>query len=124
MNEQAHGRDPSEIYDIDAMGLAQWTAQPEPLHIYDVRTQAEVAHGTIPSAVWLPLHLIPLEIDRLRTQAAAGRLVFYCQMGGRSAQACMYLARLGIGPVYNLRLGMAGWLGAGGQIKPLQATQA
>ena len=54
------------------------------IRLIDVRTDAEVARGKIPQGESIPLHLIPLRLNELDKQAAT---VFYCQMGGRSAQA-------------------------------------
>jgi len=109
--------------DIDAATLKQWLSENGEVKLYDVRSQSEIQQGLIPGATWLPLHLIPLEVQRLTQEASAHRLVFYCQTGGRSAQASLFLARLGCGPVYNLRHGMVGWLSAGGELKAAPAYQ-
>jgi len=39
--------------------------------------------------------------------------VFYCQMGGRSAQAAAFAAANGFSDVYNLQGGIAAWMQAG-----------
>lgn len=80
------------------------------LRLVDVRTDAEVARGKIPQGDSLPLHLIPLrlhELDKARTT------VFYCQMGGRSAQAAAFAAANGFADVYNLQGGITAWAHAG-----------
>src|SRR5688572_7208471 len=102
MTQQSKPREPEQIREIDAVELSRWLAQNQPMRVYDVRSQAEVAQGLIPGARWLPLHLIPMEMQRLDGEADGQPLVFYCQTGGRSIQACLYLTRLGVGPVYNL----------------------
>jgi len=78
--------------------------------LLDVRTDAEVARGRIPQGDPLPLHLIPLrlhEMDKTRPT------VFYCQTGGRSAQAAAFAAANGFSEVYNLQGGITAWMQAG-----------
>jgi rhodanese-related sulfurtransferase len=115
MTEHHTRSDVADMVDIDSSQLADWLASGEPVRVYDVRSQAELAHGLIPGAHWLPLHLIPIELNRLAAEAQKMKLVFYCQAGARSAQACFYLGRSGVAPVYNLRRGYGGWLMSGGQ---------
>jgi len=73
-------------------------------------TDAEVARGKIPQGESLPLHLIPLRIHEWTRRATT---VFYCQMGGRSAQAAAFAAASGFADVYNLQGGIIGWGQAG-----------
>jgi rhodanese-related sulfurtransferase len=80
------------------------------LRLVDVRTDAEVARGKIPQGDSIPLHLIPL---RLNEMDKAATTVFYCQMGGRSAQAAAFAAANGFADVYNLQGGIIGWAQAG-----------
>jgi rhodanese-related sulfurtransferase len=80
------------------------------LRLVDVRTDAEVARGKIPQGDSIPLHLIPL---RLNEMDKAATTVFYCQMGGRSAQAAAFAAANGFVDVYNLQGGIIGWAQAG-----------
>lgn len=80
------------------------------LRLVDVRTDAEVARGKIPQGEPLPLHLIPLRIHEMDKAAIT---VFYCQMGGRSAQAAAFAAANGFADVYNLQGGITGWAQAG-----------
>ena len=80
------------------------------LRLIDVRTDAEVARGKIPQGDVLPLHLIPMRLHELdKTQPT----VFYCQMGGRSAQAAAFAAASGFADVYNLQGGITAWAHAG-----------
>ena len=76
------------------------------LQLIDVRTDAEVARGKIPQGVSLPLHLLPLRLSELDKHA---QTVFYCQMGGRSAQAAAFAAANGFTDVYNLQGGITAW---------------
>src|SRR3989338_3555818 len=80
------------------------------LRLVDVRTDAEVAHGRIPQGDSLPLHLLPMRLNELDK---ARPTVFYCQMGGRSAQAAAFAAANGFSDVYNLQGGIAAWMQAG-----------
>jgi rhodanese-related sulfurtransferase len=78
--------------------------------LVDVRTDQEVSRGVIPGARHIPLHLLPArfeEIDRSRA------VVFYCQSGARSAQACAFLSGKGWQEVYNLAGGINAWVSKG-----------
>lgn len=80
------------------------------LKLIDVRTDAEISHGKIPQGDALPLHLLPLRLNDLDKNATT---VFYCQMGGRSAQAAAFAAGNGFSDVYNLQGGITAWAHAG-----------
>lgn len=80
------------------------------LRLVDVRTDAEVARGKIPQGESIPLHLIPLRMHELDKNVPT---VFYCQMGGRSAQAAAFAAANGFADVYNLQGGITAWAHAG-----------
>ncbi len=83
------------------------------VQLVDVRTDAEIAHGRIKGASSLPLHLLPLRLSELDTKKVT---VFYCQLGGRSAQAAAFAAGQGLSNVYNLQGGITAWAQAGGEI--------
>ena len=79
-------------------------------NVSEVRTDAEMARGKIPQGDPLPLHLLPMrlhELDKTRPT------VFYCQLGGRSAQAAAFAAASGFADVYNLQGGITAWAHAG-----------
>ena len=80
------------------------------IHLVDVRTDTEVARGKISQGDPLPLHLLPLRLNGLDKNSTT---VFYCQMGGRSAQAAAFAAAHGFVDVYNLQGGIAAWAQAG-----------
>ncbi len=80
------------------------------LRLIDVRTDAEIARGKIPQGMALPLHLLPLRMHDLDKTA---KTVFYCQVGGRSAQAAAFAAANGFSDVYNLQGGITAWAHAG-----------
>ncbi len=71
--------------------------------LVDVREPAEVAEGTLPGAVNIPLGELPsrvAELDRSR------RVVVLCRSGGRSTQAAEFLTAAGFDDVVNLSGGM------------------
>jgi rhodanese-related sulfurtransferase len=97
---------------IDVMELRAMLAAGQ-VRLVDVRTDAEIARGHIGGATKLPLHLLPLRLHELD---AAVPTVFYCQMGGRSAQAAAFAAAQGFSKAYNLQGGIAAWVQSGGAI--------
>lgn len=81
--------------------------------LVDVRTDAEIARGYISGATKLPLHLLPLRLQELDARLPT---VFYCQMGGRSAQAASFAAAQGFSDAYNLQGGITAWARAGAPV--------
>ena len=81
-----------------------------PVVLVDVRTDAEVGRGIIAGARHIPMHLLPARYAELQP---GERIVIYCQSGGRSAQACAWLADRGFGEVFNLQGGLGAWLREG-----------
>lgn len=73
------------------------------VQLVDVREPEEVATGTLPHAVNIPLGELPVRASEL---AADRRVVVFCRSGGRSAQAAEYLIARGFGDVTNLAGGM------------------
>lgn len=99
----------SDFANIDAMQLQQLQRDGN-VALIDVRTDQEVVRGVIPGARHISLQTLAArfaEIERDRP------VVFYCQSGGRSAQASYFLASQGWGEVYNLAGGIVGWAGRG-----------
>ncbi|MEO6974743.1 MAG: rhodanese-like domain-containing protein [Gallionella sp.] len=80
------------------------------LRLIDVRTDAEISRGKIPQGEPMPLHLLPLRLGEMDKDSTT---VFYCQMGGRSAQAAAFAAANGFTDVYNLQGGISAWAQAG-----------
>ncbi len=91
---------------IDAARLHAMLDGETPPQLIDVRTSAEVARGSIAGAVHIELTTLP---TRLAELDPAATYVLYCQSGGRSAQACGYLAQRGFGRLYNLDGGITAW---------------
>jgi rhodanese-related sulfurtransferase len=84
--------------------------------LLDVRTDAEVERGVIAGARHIPLHMLPTRAGELDPAAP---LVVYCQSGGRSAQACGWLAAQGFADVHNLQGGIIAWVREGNVLAPL-----
>jgi rhodanese-related sulfurtransferase len=79
------------------MTLEQALRHPETA-IVDVRTPAEFSGGSVPGAVNIPLHLLPLRFEEFR---AAPALVMCCASGARSGQATSFLKQQGFQNVFN-----------------------
>lgn len=79
--------------------------------LIDVRSDMEVAQGTIPGAVHVPMHLIPLRAAELPKDRP---VVVICRSGARSGQVCAFLAQQGYTNMHNLAGGVMGWARAGG----------
>jgi rhodanese-related sulfurtransferase len=69
----------------------------------DVREPGEVAEGTIPGTVNIPLGQIPGRLHELDRQR---RVVLLCRSGNRSGQAAQFLTGHGFTDVVNLTGGM------------------
>lgn len=83
------------------------------VQLVDVRTDAEIARGRIKGAISMPLHLLPLRLNEL---GSGKPTVFYCQMGGRSAQAAAFAAAQGLSGATNLQGGILAWVQSGGEV--------
>ena len=71
--------------------------------LIDVRQPSEVADGTLPGAVNIPLDRL---VERVRELDPQRRTIVFCRSGGRSAQAAQFLASAGFDDVINLAGGM------------------
>jgi len=86
----------------------------EGLRLIDVRSNAEVARGLIQGALHIPLSLLP---PKAAEWDSATPIVFYCQSGARSAQACTFFAGKGFNNLYHLRGGVSAWVRSGRQLE-------
>ena len=73
--------------------------------VVDVRTPMEYAAGHVPSAVLIPMQLVPVRYEELRT---GGPLYLICEVGSRSWQVAQFLENVGIQSV-NVGGGTAEW---------------
>ncbi|MCZ8370236.1 MAG: rhodanese-like domain-containing protein [Porphyrobacter sp.] len=87
------------------------------VRVIDVRTDAEVAEGTIPGAEHIALDRFDAEALDL---SDAREVVLYCRSGRRSAIAGEKLAAVTGQPVEHLEGGMLAWEAAG---QPVQKPQ-
>ena len=81
---------------------------PAGLHVLDVREPVEWQYGHIDGAVHIPLRDLPTRLS----DVPDGQTLVVCKVGGRSAQAAMYLLQQGH-DVVNLDGGMLDWEDAG-----------
>ena len=81
----------------------------EGVYLLDVRGPDETAQGIIDGAKRLPLHLVPLHLDKL---PKGETLYIYCRSGNRSGQACAYLDQHGFDTV-NVAGGIMQWVAQG-----------
>ncbi|VAX12624.1 hypothetical protein MNBD_GAMMA24-1418 [hydrothermal vent metagenome] len=80
------------------------------IKLIDIRDMGEYDQGAIPGSENLPVHILAEkmgELDRNKT------LVFYCQVGIRSAQICAWFLENGFKHVHNLRGGIYAWMQSG-----------
>lgn len=77
--------------------------------VLDVREPFEFAAGHVPCARHLPMHLVPLQLAEIPTDAA---VYVICASGNRSWQVCQYLERQGV-TAYNVMGGTAAWQAMG-----------
>jgi rhodanese-related sulfurtransferase len=84
--------------------------------LLDVRRPDEVAQGVIPGAKHIVLDELPAKADMLLKDKP---LVVYCAKGGRSAQACAFLAAKGFKELYNLEGGIEAWQKEDGEVVQL-----
>lgn len=87
------------------------------VELLDVRTDPEVARGAIEGARHIPLHLLSSRVEELDPKR---ELVVYCQSGGRSLQACVWLQMRGFQRVQNLAGGMTAWLREGNAVTEIK----
>jgi rhodanese-related sulfurtransferase len=76
--------------------------------LIDVREPDEVAAGTLPGAVNIPLGELP---DRIHELDPARTVVLLCRSGGRSTRAAELLTASGFHQVVNLEGGMLAYEG-------------
>ena len=106
------------IQEINASQLSDMIGNAsESFRLIDVRSTNEMAQGMLPGAEAMPMHLVPLRLEELRD---AGKIVFYCRTGARSAQVCAFLQQHGIDPVINLQGGIVDWYRQG---YPIEAPE-
>ena len=93
--------------DITAKELKQRIDNGDDIQIVDVREDNEVAIGTIPNSIHIPLGQILMRMNELDQSKET---IVHCKMGGRSARAIDALKRSGYtGKLLNLQGGIIAW---------------
>ena len=109
------------VKEIDSRRLTQWQHSGRSVRLIDVRSLNETARGVIQGAEWIPLHLLPMNVDLLaQTTTDVESLLLYCRSGARSHQACAFLMQRGLMNVYNLKDGIIGWTSMGKTLVALE----
>ena len=99
--------------EIEVAELVDLLEQDNRIRLLDIRSKNERGEGSIPGAVHLPVHLLPLKMNELEKDRTT---VLYCHLGSTSARACAYLLQNGFEQVHNLRGGMVAWANSGLQL--------
>lgn len=97
--------------DLSQHEWASQLSEDENAVILDVRTPEEVANGIIPNAIVIDIYKgqgFIYEVDELDKSK---NYYVYCRVGGRSAQACSVMNKLGFKNTYNLIGGFTEWKG-------------
>jgi adenylyltransferase/sulfurtransferase len=95
------------IPEITATELKQRLDNGEDIQIIDVREADEVAIGTIPNSIHIPLGQVMARASEINPDRET---VIHCKMGGRSARAIDALKRSGYaGNLLNLKGGIIAW---------------
>ncbi len=93
--------------EISVTELKQRLDNGDDIQIVDVREANEVAVGTIPNSIHIPLAQV---INRMSEIDPARETVVHCKMGGRSARAIQALKQSGFGGnLLNLKGGIMAW---------------
>lgn len=92
--------------EVDPAGLRAMISSGSSLVLLDVREPFEVAAGSIPGAVPIPLGQVPSRVGELDPDTTT---VVICRSGSRSAKACGILRDAGFKNVLNLKGGMIEW---------------
>ena len=93
---------------ISPVALQEWlddANRPNPI-LLDVRETTEHQICKIEGSLLMPMHLIPLRINELSSEA---EIITICHHGMRSGQVAQYLAQNGFGHILNLQGGVDYW---------------
>jgi len=97
--------EPAPVRQISAQELKKRLDAGEDLKIYDVRSEQQMAAGTVPGASRLDKNRIA-EIEKMPKDTP---LVFVCNMGNTSQGAAEFFRKKGFSNVHNLAGGVAAW---------------
>lgn len=99
------------IHEVTADELADALASGG--RLVDVREPIEFADARVPGARLVPLADVPEQVDDFRGD---GTTYVICRSGGRSMQACEYLAARGV-DVANVAGGTLAWIASGRDVE-------
>jgi rhodanese-related sulfurtransferase len=92
---------------VDVVGVPY--PLPHGVHVLDVREQHEWDEGHIEGAQHIPIGELGMRVEEVPSDQ---QVLCVCHVGGRSAQATVFLNEQGRN-VVNLAGGMDAWVGAG-----------
>jgi adenylyltransferase/sulfurtransferase len=96
------------LAELSAAGLRELLERGEKLLLLDVRRADEYAQARIEGSRLIPLGELAGRLDEIAAHRD-GLVVVHCHVGGRSAQACRFLAENGFRRVRNLAGGIEAW---------------
>ncbi|WP_124980068.1 rhodanese-like domain-containing protein [Nonlabens xiamenensis] len=79
--------------------------------IIDVRTEEEVAEGTMENALHHDILNPPAFMDAINALDKSKNYYLFCRAGSRSTQACQIMEQMGFDQTYNLTGGFSDWDG-------------
>lgn len=94
------------INEISTHELKKKLEKNEAFTLLDVRDLDEYKTCHIKQSTLIPLNELSAKVETLNKQKP---IVVYCKMGGRSAQACVFLQENGFENVSNLEGGIRKW---------------
>ena len=94
------------IQEISVDQLAERLA--EGARVIDVREPSEFEQARLGGSELIPLATVPQRVDTFRGEDP---IYVICRSGGRSMQACMFLAEQGV-DVVNVSGGLMAWIGS------------
>jgi rhodanese-related sulfurtransferase len=101
---------------INTLGATQLLNSQDALLI-DLRETKDLAKGTPPQALHVPLSSLESQVDDIKKRASKGKsqapVILMCQSGWRGAKAGRLLKKAGIEAVFNLEGGFDAWQQAG-----------
>lgn len=95
------------IHEISVDELATFIEQGD--RVIDVREPAEFEQARVPGSTLVPLGTVTQHVDDFR---GPGTTYVICRSGGRSMQACQYVAAQGA-DVANVAGGILAWVASG-----------
>jgi rhodanese-related sulfurtransferase len=98
---------PPVIREVDVEELAENLESG--VRLFDVREVQEYVAGHVPGAILVPLSEL---VERAAEFSGPGPVFVICRSGGRSIQACEYLATMSIETV-NVAGGTMAWIDSG-----------